>query len=117
MITILQVGYDKLLLQTRALLLGRRGYRVISALGNGSGFALANAERIDLVLIGYSAPTGIRENAANHFKDHFPQIPVVALCSNSSQAGLAYADYSSSVDDAEEWLNIIAKAALQPVHL
>ncbi len=117
MITILQIGYDKPLLQARALLLGRHGYRVLSALGNGTAFTLATTERIDVVLIGHSAPIGIRENAAVHFKDHFPEIPVVALRSNSFRDKLQYADYNVAVEDPEEWLKMVAKAASQPVRL
>jgi CheY-like chemotaxis protein len=116
-ITILQIGYDRLQLQTRALLLGRLGYRVISALGNGNAFTLATTEQVDLVLIGHSAPAGIRENAASHFKDHFPHVPVVALCSNSLQGALPHADYNGSVEDAEGWLNTVAYAASQSTHL
>jgi hypothetical protein len=95
-------------------LLARRGYRVISALGNGNAFAQATTQSVDLVLIGQSAPIGIRENVANQFKEHFPNIPVVALRS-SFQSGLQNADYNSTAEDSEEWLNLVAKAASQPI--
>jgi hypothetical protein len=116
-ITILQIGYDELLLKTRALLLGGRGYRLISTLGNGIAFQVATTERIDLVLIGHCAPIGIRENAAAHFKGHYPQIPVVALRASTLHDKLQYADYNVTVEDPEEWLKIVAKAVSRPVHL
>lgn len=110
MITILQIGYDKLQIATRASLLVRQGYRVLSALGNGNAFTLASADRVDLVLIGNSAPIGIRENAACLFKDHFPQIPIVALRSGPLSHDVQYADYNGTVEDPEEWLAVIARA-------
>jgi|SRR5579864_6295802 len=111
MVTILQIGYDECLLKTRALLLGRCGYRVISTLGNGIAFGVASAEKVDLVVIGHCAPTGIRENAASHFKDHFPDIPIIALRPDSLHGNLQCADYNSSVEDPQEWLKVVAKAA------
>lgn len=117
MITILQIGYDELLLKTRALLLAGRGYRLISTLGNGIAFQVATTEKIDLVRIGHCASIGIRENAAVHFKDYFPQVPVVALRASTLHDKLQYADYNITVEDPEEWLKIVASAASQPVHL
>lgn len=111
MITILQIGYDEGLLKTRALLLGGCGYRVISTLGNGIAFQVASTEKVDIVVIGHCAPTGIRENAASHFKDHFPGIPIIALCRDSLRGNVLYADYNSSVEDPQEWLSTVAKAA------
>ena len=101
MITILQIGYDKGQTTTRASLLGQHGYRVISALSNGNAFALASTERVDLVLIGHCAPIGIRENAASHFKDHFPEIPIIALRSASLRRDVQHADYCGTEDDPE----------------
>ena len=85
MITILQIGYDETLLKTRALLLGGRGYRVVSTLGNGIAFQAATSEKIDIVIIGHCAPVGIRENAVSHFKEHFPGVRIIALHKDSSQ--------------------------------
>ena len=89
---------------------------MLSALGNGSAFALATAEKIDLVVIGHCAPVGIRENAANYFKDHFPDIPAVALRSDSLSDKVKFADYNSTAEDPEEWLNVVAQAASQSGH-
>lgn len=108
MITILQIGYDKRYLSMRASLLERLGYRVISAISNGNAFALASIQRVDLILIGHSAPTGIRENAASHFKEHFPNIPVIALRS-SLRSDVQDADYSSAFENQDEWLAVVAK--------
>ena len=110
MITILQIGYDKGHLAPRASVLERLGYRVLSAVSNGNAFALASTQRIDLVLIGHCAPIGIRENAASHFKDHFPNIPVIALCSSPLRHDVQYADYSGAVEIQDEWLAAIGKA-------
>lgn len=108
MITILQIGYDKRELVIRASLLERLGYRVISAISNGNAFALASIERVDLVLIGHCAPTCIRENAASHFKEHFPSIPVIALRS-SLRSDVQDADYTSAFENPDEWLTVVAK--------
>lgn len=113
MITVLQIGYDNVLLRTRALLLGGRGYRVISALGNGIAFRAATIEKVDIVVIGHCAPIMIRENAAMHFKEHFPQVPLIALRPHSLGNNIQLADYNSSVEDPQEWLNVIAKAVSQ----
>lgn len=109
MITILQIVYDKGHLAARASLLERLGYRVISAVSNGNAFTLASAQPVDLVLIGHSAPIGIRENAASHFKDHFPNIPVIALRSGTLRSDVHDADYSGAIENPEEWLAVIAK--------
>jgi hypothetical protein len=114
-ITILQIGYDTTLLQTRALLLRRQGYRVISAMGNGTAFSAAATERVDLVLIGHSAPVGIRENAVIHFKDHFPSLPVIALRPDSFHCGLQNADYNADADEPDDWLNTVAQAASRQI--
>lgn len=111
MITILQIGYDERLLKTRALLLGGHGYRLISTLGNGIAFQVASTERVDIVLIDHSAPVGIRENAAIHFKEHFPRVWIIALCKNSVQEKVEAADDNISVEDPEQWLKAVAQAA------
>jgi len=69
-------------------MLESRGHHVTSVLGNDEAFGLDAAviAAADLIVIGFSAPHPIRAAMICWFKQHYPNIPVVALRFHSAES-------------------------------
>ncbi|MCU1316634.1 MAG: hypothetical protein JWN63_1956 [Candidatus Acidoferrum typicum] len=107
---ILQVAYYRGPLVTRARMLESRGHHVTSVLGNDEAFGLDAAviAAADLIVIGFSAPHPIRAAMIRWFKQHYPNIPVVALRFHSAES-FPEADGGTVSDDPEVWLAAVAR--------
>lgn len=109
---ILQVAYYDNLLRTRAAMLQRAGYTVFSLLRNDEVKASARdlISSVDLVMmVGFSGTYAERAAITRWLKQEFPQVPVIALQSNSSER-FPDADCSTLSEDPEEWLNAVARS-------
>jgi DNA-binding response OmpR family regulator len=104
---VLSIGYDRMLVNLRTLVLQQAGYAVISAIGNENAMILACAEKFELVIVGHSAPVSERKAMVKWLKDKFPGIPVVALCMSPGER-IDLADAVSGVESPSEWLEAIA---------
>jgi hypothetical protein len=110
--TVLQVAYEGSLLVTRGAILEDRGYRVISVLGNQNAFKVGESVigQIHVVLVGDCAPLSVRREAIRYFKQRHPALCVLALISSAYAGHLEEADFNSSSDDPEQWVNAVAVA-------
>jgi DNA-binding response OmpR family regulator len=106
-VQVLSIGYDRVLVNLRALVLQQAGYAVISAIGNENAMILARTEKFELVIVGHSSPVSQRQAMVKWLKDKFPGIPVIALCMAPGER-IALADAVSGVESPTEWLEAIA---------
>ena len=103
---VFQVAYDERLREERANLLERRGYEVVSVVGNERSKAvLGLPQRVDLFIVGHDAPEPTRTEIVVWLKTKYPKVPVVAL--NLPGQELPSADYNALVNDPETWLPIV----------
>ena len=106
---ILQVAYYRGPLVTRARMLDSRGHHVTSVLGNDEAFGLDAAviTAADSIVIGFSAPHPVRAAMIHWFKQHYPDVPIVALRFHSAES-FPEADGGTVSDDPEVWLAAVA---------
>ncbi len=106
---ILQIAYYDSLLRTRATMLQRAGYAVVSVLGNDQAKAGVDQllPAVDLVMVGFSATYAERIAIVRWLKEQYPQVPVVVLQANSSER-FPDANYVTLSEDPEVWLGAIA---------
>ena len=91
--TILLVGEDALLLESRALLLRSTGAETITA----STYQFARestAEEVDLVVLCHTIPAALRAEMSEDARRRWPDIPVVQVLKNEfeTEPTLRYAD-------------------------
>jgi len=114
---VFQIAYDETLLITRAELLKNRGYEVSSVLGNdGAKHILDRRERYRLFIVGHAAARETREEMVRWLKVNFPDTKILAL-NPPHHAKLAEADYNLILNGPEEWLSVVANAALDGSNL
>lgn len=107
---VFQVAYDERLREERADLLKRRGYEVVSAVGNERSKAVLNLpQRVNLFIVGHDAPEPTRTEMVVWLKTKYPKVPIVAL--NSPGRKLPGADYNAVLNGPETWLPIVEAAA------
>ena len=112
---VFQVAYDERLLAERADLLKRRGYEVVSAMGNECAKAVLAAklglpQRVDLFIIGHDAPEPTRTEMVLWLKTEYPNVPIVALNPPECRE-LPGADYNAAFNGPEAWFPIVEAAA------
>jgi hypothetical protein len=107
---ILQVAYDQALLETRALMLQSRGYKVTSVCGNQQAMALGadGLADFDAAVIGFSSTRPNREQMVRWFKANRSDLRVVVLRFDSFEK-FPDADFVSPSEDPAEWLGTVAK--------
>ena len=106
---VFQIAYTEELGMARAATLTRRGYRVITVLGNERAkVVLASVNHYDLFIIGHGAPEGTRNAMVAWLNGTYPGVKILAL--NSVFQRLPDADYNVMVDGPERWIPIVAKA-------
>jgi hypothetical protein len=88
-------------------MLESRGYHVTSVLGNDEALGLDAAviAAVDSIVIGFSAPHPVRAAMIHWFKQHYPNIPVVAPQFHSAES-FPEADGGTVSDDPEVWLAV-----------
>jgi hypothetical protein len=108
---VFQIGDHEKELNARAELLRRFGHEVISVADNDAAKgALKGVARIDLFIVGHSAPEPIRNEMVDWLKTNYPKVKIVAL--NPSQNGqLAGADYNVVLNDVNEWMSLVTAVA------
>jgi hypothetical protein len=106
---ILQIGYYGNLLRTRAAMLQRSGYDVVSVLGNDQTKAKAGKllPGVDLVMVGFSGSYTDRAAITRWFKQEYPAVPVIVLQVSSSER-FPEADRVSLSETPDVWLDAIA---------
>lgn len=85
------------------------GYEVTSVVGNDRAITLDDAviAAADLIVVGFDAPHSVRAEMVLWFKQHYPEIPVLALQSSRWEA-FPEADMSTFSEDPAIWLAEIA---------
>jgi hypothetical protein len=107
---VLQIGYDEALMVTRELLLEKRGYEVVSVLGDSAAKeVLSRGGAYDLFIVGHAASADRRRNLVQWLKINFPDVKVVSL-NPPHQGGVPHADYNIPLDGPEEWLRAVRLA-------
>lgn len=109
---ILHIAYDAGLLETRALMLKARGYRVTSALGNKQAMTITSEElaSFDVAVIGFSSTHAMRSELLAWFKSKSARLPVVVLQFHDFER-FPLADCATLSEDPNVWLDAVAQCA------
>ena len=106
-----QIGYDEKELNARAELFRRVGHEVISVPDNEAAKnALAAIHKVDVFVVGHSAPEQTRKEMVDWLKANFPNVKIVALIPSSSRQ-LPRADYNIVQNERGEWMSLLAATA------
>lgn len=105
--SILQIAYDPALLQLRKIMLEKKGYKVVSGLGNQDGIARARSGQFDVIVIGFSASLRLRQEAIRLLRQTCPNVPIVVLQAHSYEK-FPDADFATLSEDPESWLEAVA---------
>jgi hypothetical protein len=107
---VFQICYDEGLLITRAELLKRRGYSVLSALGNDEAKRTIDKGAIyHLFIVGHAAKKKTRQEMVNWLKANFPGPKILAL-NPPDEMNVNGADYNILLNGPEEWLAAVTSA-------
>lgn len=117
---VFQVAYDQDLSNWREHLLRKRGYGVLSVLGNSAALNLLrtlkwNPAAIGLFVIGHAAPKATRDEMAHWFKSEYPHVTIVAL--NPPAQVLSCADLNCPQNRSDLWLNRVSSIFGDPCFL
>lgn len=111
---VFQIGYDEKDLNARAELFRRVGHHVVSVADNEAAKqALSSIEKVDVFVVGHTAPEQTRNEMVDWLKANFPNVKIVALIPSASRQ-LPHADYNIVLNDWDEWLSLLAAAAGLP---
>lgn len=107
---ILQVAYDSALMQTRALMLQSKGYKVTSVYGNQQAMSLGpdRLADFDVAVIGFSSTRPDRQQMVDWFKANRSNLRVIVLQFDSFEK-FPGADAVSPSEDPAEWLSTVAQ--------
>jgi hypothetical protein len=107
---IFQIGYNEKELNTRAELFRRCGHEVMSVADNEAAkHALSSLRKVDVFVVGYTAPEQTRKEMVDWLKTNFPRAKVVALIPSVSHQ-LQRADYNVVLNDWDEWISLLGVA-------
>ena len=108
---IFQIGYDERELKARAELFRRCGHEVMSVADNEAAkHALSSLRKVDVFIVGYTAPEQTRKEMVDWLKVNFPTAKIVALISSANRQ-LPRADYNIVLNDWNEWRSLLAAMA------
>jgi hypothetical protein len=108
---VFQIGYDEKDLNVRAELFRRVGHHVLSVPDNEAAKrALTSIEKVDVFVVGHTAPEQTRKEIVDWLKTNFPNVKIVALIPSANRQ-LPHADYNIVLNDWDEWLSLLAAAA------
>jgi hypothetical protein len=106
-----QIGYDERELNARAELFRRVGHEVISVADNEAAKnALTAIHKVDVFVVGHSAPDQTRKEMVDWLKANFPKVKIVALIPSASRQ-LPRADYNIVLNERGEWMSLLAATA------
>jgi DNA-binding NtrC family response regulator len=101
---ILSVSYDAVLLATREMLLGQKGYNVTSALGFTASAEHCKNGSFDLFILGHSIPYKDKLNLIEMFQSncHAPTLSLERFGETKVPC-----DFHASPDDPGRFLNVV----------
>lgn len=108
---ILQIAYEASLLKTRERLLSSNGFEVKSALGSDElkQMPRENFLAAAALLVGHAASMEDRQQIVAWTKQHYPDLPVVALRKSATSEPIPGADITADREDPSQWLEAIKK--------
>jgi hypothetical protein len=107
---VFQIAYDHGLASDRTALLRKRGYDVVTVMGNESAkLILSVPQHFDLFLVDCAAPEVDREVIVAWLKKYYPNTRVLAL-NPPKQPVLPGADYNVKLNGPDAWLSAISHA-------
>jgi len=114
--TILAIGKDKSLQDTRIEILERAGYRVYSARTDQEAIvSLESQDSLDVVIICHSVPESRAHYLVARIRMSRPALPVLLLCSGF-HSNLVLADaYLHSLDSPDMLLDLVAELTREHV--
>ena len=68
--------------------------------------ALTSIEKVDVFVVGHTAPEQTRKEMVDWLKTNFPNVKIVALIPSANHQ-LPRADYNIVLNDWEEWLSLL----------
>ena len=105
---IVHIAYDQTLMFTRATLLQRHGFEVISVMGNEVALdTLHPGAHYDLFLIGHAAPQEQRIEMAQWLKARYPGTTILAI-NPPDHPQLQGADFNVELNGPETWLAMVS---------
>ncbi len=107
--SVLHISYYSSLLHTREVMMTAAGHAVTSALGNEAGKELVHDNDFDVAVVGFSGRLQDRREIVRWLKDRWPDLPVVALQSQSES--IDGAECVVSGQDPKVWLDAVRQAA------
>jgi hypothetical protein len=111
---VFQIAYDDRSAGTRTVLLRKRGYNVVTVIGNESAkLILSLPQRFDLFIVGHAAPDNERKEMVAWLKKNFPNTQVLALNPPKIPV-LPGADYNIELNGPEAWLSVVSTALSTP---
>ena len=111
---VFQIAYDHSLASARTTLLRKRGYDVVTVMGNESAkLILSVPQHFDLFVVGYAAPEIDREGMVAWLKKYFPHTRILAL-NPPKQPVLPGADYNVKLNGPDTWLSAVSQALTSP---
>lgn len=111
---VFQIAYTEALRKARAELLRKRGFGVLSVIGNDAAKTLLitiqlRAEDIAFFIVGHAAPRPEREEIVDWLRLRYPNTKILVL--NPPDQQTAGADYNVLQNGPEIWLPIVTSAA------
>jgi hypothetical protein len=107
---IFQVAYTEALGVARSDELTRRGYRVVTVIGNerAKRVLTESGQHYDLFVVAHAAPKSIREAMVAWLRANYPNGKILAL--NPAHERLHDVSYNAPLHSRETWMPIIARA-------
>lgn len=107
---VFQIGYDEEDLDARAELFRQCGHHVISVSDNEAAKrALTSIEKVDVFVIGHTAPEPTRKEMVDWLKTNFSNVKIVALIPSANRQ-LPRADYNIVLNEWDGWLSLLSAA-------
>ena len=111
---IFQIAYNEGLMRLREIALVQSGYSVASVSGSAEARQLLLLQApYDAFFIGWSMPSDQRKDVVLWLKQHWPNVPVVAI-HDAFQSPTPGADVCAAHDTPQEWIGAV-KAATQKI--
>lgn len=112
--TILNISKDEMLLRSRAEILRKQGYLVVSAMDIQAVIAACENHKLDAIVVGHTIPLREKERISQTVREMCaPGIPIVALYSRS-EAETDHCDYAVPSSEGPAELVSLLKSILPP---
>ena len=113
MLTVLCIDDDRQILILREAVLRDEGFQVVTAHDGRTGIALANEQKVDIVLLDYFMPDMSGEEVAQALKQKNPALPII-LCSDYEvpESTFKLVDAFVAKGDVPEFLVMTVKSVI-----